>query len=342
MRSKNGILGETEKNPGNTLEKVYEKEERKAQKELAASLKFPFVNLSLAPINRETLTLIPEEKARDAQLVTFSKKGETIHVGIVNPKKKESQALLGWLKERGFDYKVFVVTKTALEKVFLRYPAARKQSPRIQGTVSVNHDLIERIQRTTRTLDQLKERVSKDEEDATSEILETILAGALAFSASDIHIEAEAGRSKIRYRVDGMLNDITFLRHEVHDLLISRIKILSRLLLNVHDTAQDGHFTIRSGGEEIEIRVSIIPSEYKEAVVLRVLNPRLLLSIHELGLREDLERIILEKVRAPYGMILVTGPTGSGKTTTLYAFIEDIKKPEINIITIEDPIENRV
>jgi type II secretory ATPase GspE/PulE/Tfp pilus assembly ATPase PilB-like protein len=136
-----------------------------------------------------------------------------------------------------------------------------------------------------------------------------------------------------------MLQDIVFFDIKIYKSLISRLKVLSKLKINITDQPQDGRFSVVFEGNEIEIRVSVIPAEYGEAIVLRILNPQSLISIEELGLRKDLVSIFEKEIKKPTGMMIVAGPTGAGKTTTLYAILKKINKPEVKIITIEDPIE---
>ncbi|MBA4319006.1 MAG: hypothetical protein C0412_11460 [Flavobacterium sp.] len=173
------------------------------------------------------------------------------------------------------------------------------------------------------------------------QILETIFAGAIANNASDIHFEPTEHFVKLRIRIDGLLHDVfNELRTDIYERLISRIKLFSGLKINVRDEPQDGRFTIHLAGKEIEVRVAIAPSEFGEVIVMRLLDPDIIsISLADLGIREDDLEIIKTEIRRPNGMILNTGPTGSGKTTTLYAFLKHKKSSEIKIITIEDPIE---
>lgn len=177
---------------------------------------------------------------------------------------------------------------------------------------------------------------------STTAILEAVLGGSLGLKASDIHFEPGKSSIKIRVRIDGVLYDAGGVNKEEYKFLLSRIKLLGGIKFNINEVAQDGRFTVtgKEDGRNIEIRVSINPSEYGETAVLRILDPSaFILDIDKLGLRED-DRIKIEKtLKKPNGMILVTGPTGSGKTTTLYAFVRKLSSPEIKIITIEDPIE---
>lgn len=173
-----------------------------------------------------------------------------------------------------------------------------------------------------------------------SEILEMILAGALTLEASDIHIEPGEKNVELRLRLDGVLQEITPFSPKIFGLLLSRIKLLSELKLNIKDKAQDGRFTIRTDEADVEIRTATLPGPYGEAVTLRILHPKTIsLALEDLGIHPYLMEQIRKVLTKPNGMLLTTGPTGSGKTTTLYAFIKKINAPGIEIITIEDPIE---
>ena len=220
---------------------------------------------------------------------------------------------------------------------------------KITGEVRIPPSIVN-IAQKIKNISDFKKKIEVSLEGEVTEILEIILGGAISLEASDIHIEPSEERVKIRTRIDGILEDILFIERRIYEGLLSRIKLLSGIKLNIADRPQDGRFTIlmppnnalpRSPSEypAIEIRVSTLPAEYGESIVLRVLNPKSLIDLESLGLRKDLLEIFKREIKRPNGMIIVTGPTGSGKTTTLYAFLKKIQKPEIKIITIEDPIE---
>jgi type IV pilus assembly protein PilB len=188
----------------------------------------------------------------------------------------------------------------------------------------------------------LKEKLEEAKTETTTDLLETIFGGSIQIGASDIHMEPEKESTKLRARIDGLLQDISTLSKEEHEDVLSRIKFLSGIKLNVEDRPQDGRFSVFMEGEKdlpIEIRISTLPAEYGETIVARILNPKSLISLEQLGLRKDLFETFKKEIRRPNGMIIITGPTGSGKTTTLYAFLKELQSPEIKVITIEDPIE---
>jgi general secretion pathway protein E len=209
---------------------------------------------------------------------------------------------------------------------------------KITGEVKIS-PVILNITKKMRNVSALKEKVEEFLEKSVSELSEVILGGAIILEASDIHIEPKEEEVKIRIRTDGILQDVTTFDPKTYQPLLSRIKLLSGIKLNITDRPQDGRFSIFINKIAVEIRVSTLPAEYGETIVLRILNPKTLVKLESLGLRKDLSATFQAEIKKPNGMIIVTGPTGSGKTTTLYAFLKRVQKPEIKIITIEDPIE---
>ncbi len=224
------------------------------------------------------------------------------------------------------------------------------QAKKITKEISIPRSLFLDAKKEISSISSFSSFLEKFLSSNTSEILEVILASSIILDVSDIHIEPEEENAKLRVRLDGILHDVIEFDLKIHKGVLSRIKLLSGIKLNITGKSQDGRFSITfpvierggidSGEDElIEIRSSSLPSEYGESVVMRLLNPKKLVEMEELGLRKDLGEIFTREVKRPNGMIIVTGPTGSGKTTTLYAILKKIRKPEIKIITIEDPVE---
>lgn len=223
--------------------------------------------------------------------------------------------------------------------------------PKITGEVKISKEDLGKI----KNIAQYKEKIEEFLFAKVTEFLEAILGGAILLDSSDIHIEPEEEKVKLRLRIDGILHDVMIFDFKAYKTLLSRIKLLSGIKLNIIDRPQDGRFTILmeetlaaetsshlppfTNAQVIEIRTSTLPAEYGEAIVLRLLNPKSLMEIEVLGLRKDLVEIFKREIKKPNGMIIITGPTGSGKTTTLYAVLKRINSPEIKIITIEDPVE---
>lgn len=210
---------------------------------------------------------------------------------------------------------------------------------KITSQVKIEKTVFSKIQNKVNNILDLKRQIEKVLGKEITKILEVILSGAISLNASDIHIEPEEEKVKTRIRIDGILHNVIFIEFKIYRALLSRIKLLSGIKLNITKKAQDGRFTILIGEEETEVRVSVLPSEYGESIVMRILSPKRLIKIEELGIREEIIGQFKKEIKKPNGMIIITGPTGSGKTTTLYAILKRIQKPEIKIITIEDPIE---
>lgn len=221
----------------------------------------------------------------------------------------------------------------------------RLSNSKITGEIKISPAILKELQEKVKNIPSFKKVIEAHLNAKITELSEILLGGGILLEASDLHIEPEENQSKLRLRVDGILQDVISFNEKTYEALLSRIKLLSGVKLNIADRPQDGRFSITmasSAGnkeESIEIRSSTLPAEYGESIVLRILNPKNLITMAALGLREDLSDIFNKEIQNPNGMIIVTGPTGSGKTTTLYAFLKEIRKPEIKIITIEDPIE---
>lgn len=210
---------------------------------------------------------------------------------------------------------------------------------KIVGKVKIDSISLAKIKKQIKNIPDYQAQIEKYLKYEITQLLEIILGGGINIEASDIHLEIEEKRAKIRTRIDGLLQDVMFIDQKTYAGLLSRIKLLAGIKLNITDTPQNGRFSIVLEGIPIETRVSTLPTEYGESMVLRILDPKNIIEIEALGLRKDLLATFTNEIKKPYGMIIVTGPTGSGKTTSLYAFLKRIQTPEIKIITIEDPIE---
>jgi len=208
----------------------------------------------------------------------------------------------------------------------------------ILGSTAVPKEITDDAKSITNIADFGK-KIEAYASDNITNLLDILLAGALTLEASDLHIEPQEQNARLRARIDGILQDVTVFNETVYHHLVSRLKLLSKLKINITNTPQDGRFTVFINDILIEIRTSSLPAEYGESIVLRILNPTHFMSLESLGLRKDIYDTFIEQIQKPNGMIVVTGPTGSGKTTTLYAFLSKIQSSELKIITIEDPIE---
>lgn len=326
------------------LEKIKKIQEENLAQNLAGKLNLPYINLFTTPINSEALTLIEEKNAKEANLAIFQKKYKSLHIAVLDPSNPKVQKILDDLKKQGYNFRIYICSMRSLIKAWSYYKFAPKEEKAITGEVGISTETMTKLQEEIKNTKDLNEKIKTISKSEISNVLEVIIAGALTLDASDIHIEPQEENVRLRLRLDGLLYDISFFNFHIYKLLLSRIKLLSELKINVHDIPQDGRFTISIKQEnkktEIEIRVSILPGAWGENIVMRVLNPKAIsVSIEDLGLQNFAYQIVMKELKKPNGMIINTGPTGSGKTTTLYAFIKKLNKPDVKIITLEDPVE---
>lgn len=326
------------------LDELRRREEEELMHILSSKYSIPYADLGPIAVDLDALRVVTADVAKDAQAAVFNKIDKRVQIGIRSPNNPKTQALLLSLKERGYLVEPFLVSQASLEKVWGRYEDLSFSFETKSGALDISSEEINAFLSKTHSIDDIRASIAEvlklKKGYRISRILEIVVAGSLALNASDIHIEPQENFIRLRYRLDGVLLDILELDKETYDLLLSRIKLLSGLKLNLRDVAQDGRFSIDVQDMEIEIRTSLLPGAYAESVVLRILNPKSIsVPLEELGLHPLLLERILKEITKPNGMLLTTGPTGSGKTTTLYAFMKKVYTPEIKIITIENPIE---
>ncbi|HYC83229.1 MAG TPA: GspE/PulE family protein [Candidatus Paceibacterota bacterium] len=306
----------------------------------------PYIDLSKQSISTDALRLIPEKEAREAQIAAFKLTGRTIHIAFMSPNNDKVQSILEDIKNKNYILIPYLCSEASLQRCWERYNDISASSRTKAGIIEISDEEINAQIEKFKDLKDITSTLEAESKDAESgvggisTILETILAGALTTKASDIHVEPEELVTRLRYRLDGVLQDITDLNPRIYQKILSRIKLVSGLRLNIRQSAQDGRFAIKVSGTEIEIRTSILPSAYGESIVMRVLNPKSIAATFEtLGVDDHLFKIFETEINKPNGLILLTGPTGSGKTTTLYSFLRKVNSSELKIITIEDPIE---
>jgi type IV pilus assembly protein PilB len=326
------------------IDELRKREEEELVKMLSDKYGVTYADLSAVPIEGDALHLIPEAKARDAGLAPFQMTGKKILVAVLAPEKKETVAAVKELQSRGFIPFLYMVSKASMERALGRYKEMSGSFETKAGILDVSTEFLDDVAGKIKNIHNIRETVGEvireNKGHKISSMFEIILAGAIAVEASDVHIEPEAEDVKIRFRLDGVLEAIMSIDLATYKLLNSRVKLISGLKLNVKDSAQDGRFSIKLGGVEIEIRTSVLPGAYGESVVLRILNPNAIsVPFEELGIDKRLFEVIGREIKKPNGIILTTGPTGSGKTTTLYAILKKIYDPGTKVITIEDPIE---
>ncbi len=323
------------------IEEIIEESEEESAKLRATRARLPYLDLALAPIAPEALTLIPENDARGALMAILTKEGRTLNIALHDPALAKTKEILARLRQEGFRISLFLVSKRSIEKAWGMYPKMPETHTQEEGVLTVEKDILEYTGHSVKTFaDFGKVLANAAREKNTSRLITTILALGFVTDASDVHFEPGENEVFVRLRIDGVLHDTTTLTWRTYDLILSRVKLLASLKLNIHTNAQEGRFSVNApDGKEFGVRASVIPAARKESVVLRILNPRSLISLTDLGMRRDFEKTVIQELEKPSGMILVTGPSGSGKTTTHFAFLKHLARRSVKIITIEDPIE---
>jgi len=326
------------------LEDMRKSEEEDVSRILAGRYGYNYLDLSAIPINSDAIRLLNEEEARASNVAIFDMVGKKLQVAILSPNDEKTKSILDRLMNDGYFPAAHMVSKKSLEKAWDRYKDLSYSSESTAGTFDIAGDNVVQLMEKIKHIADIKkltdELLGVKQTYRISKILEIMLAGALALGASDVHIEPEENDVRMRFRIDGVLLDAFRFDKNTYTLILSRLKLLSGLKLNVKDEAQDGRFSIKIKDNNIEIRTSLIPGAYNESIVMRLLNPKsIAVSLEDLGIEKRTLDVLIEQISKPNGMLLITGPTGSGKTTTLYAFIKKIYSPDVKIITIEDPIE---
>lgn len=295
---------------------------------IADLISVPYVDLSHLDIPNDILQIIPEVVAKSQRIIAFKKDVQGVHVAMANPHNIQMRDFLA--KKVDSPVVVYFASERDIFDSLKNY--SRNVVETFDQIISEN-------------LKKLKAVRGERVEPPIIKIVDTILTYAFQNKASDIHIEPQESAMLVRFRIDGMLHDIISFPLDLHNPILTRIKVLSRLPIDEHQSAQDGKFKFKIGfsNNDLDIRVSIVPITKGEKVVMRLLSERTRkLSLAELGF----SRAEYEKVRRsyekPYGMILATGPTGSGKTTTMYAILKLLNDREVNIATIEDPVEYEI
>jgi len=326
------------------LDELRKEEEEQLVASLAESkYGLPYINLYQFPVDNEALRFIAEKDALEMKVAPFKIVGKNIYIAIRSPQEDLKLRLNEQLGRKNLIPVFYMASTASLEKAWGRYREISLAESSQVGGIEISGDVLRDTAKDINNMQDIeklvKEALEGNKIHKVTRLLEIILAGAIAIKASDIHIEPEKERGRLRLRLDGILQDVIFFDLDTYRLINSRIKLLSGMKLT-STIAQDGRFNIMEGTEEISIRSSMIPGAYGESIVMRILDPKAIqVKFEELGIEPYLFGIVKEEIKKPNGLILVTGPTGSGKTTTLYAFLREIYSTEINIITIEDPIE---
>ncbi|KKS99952.1 MAG: hypothetical protein UW07_C0048G0002 [Candidatus Nomurabacteria bacterium GW2011_GWF2_43_8] len=303
----------------------------------------PYIDLYRLGIDNEALRAISEKDSREMNVAPFKLFGKNIFIAVHAPSDDLLTRLKDDMERKSLVPTFYMASTASINKAWDRYKEISMAESSKVGGIDISGEILRETAKKIEKMQDIQKMVTEALEGnkihKISHLLEIILAGAIAIKASDIHIEPEKERGRLRLRLDGVLQDINFFGMNIYRLLNSRIKLLSGMKLT-STIAQDGRFSIMEDKEEISIRTSLIPGAYGESIVMRILDPKSIqVQLEELGIEPYLFSVVEQEIAKPNGLILVTGPTGSGKTTSLYAFLRRIYSPEIKIITIEDPVE---
>ncbi|MFA5062327.1 MAG: GspE/PulE family protein [Patescibacteria group bacterium] len=313
---------------------VKAKEGLVAQK--AAALNLPYIDLFGFPVSSEALRLISEAEARASKAVCFFNLADEIRLGCVeySDEIKEMAYQIG--ERHHGNVKIYLISENSLEAILKLYANLPIVKP-VTKDINITDEELNKFKAGVVDFRSLAEQFKNV---SITDILTLIIASALKVDSSDIHVEAEENGIMVRYRIDGILHDVATLPKEEWKKFVSRIKLLAALKININDRPQDGRVTLKLSSGNLDVRVSTMPTVYGESVVMRILySGSKTVSFDELGLRGEAYERLKKEVERPNGMIITTGPTGSGKTTTMYAILKGLNKPGVKIITLEDPVE---
>lgn len=331
---------ETEEKFTNKMEDIKKKELETLAESKAAGMGLPHINLANFPVSQEALKQIPRETAEALGVVCFYYSSEEFRLGALEPDKPEVKQLLEDISTQKYSNgSLYVISKTSLDRVLKLYDNLPNLKP-ITKDLEIKAEDLQKVQADVNDFKSVQDLLAKSN---TTDLITILLGAGLKTEASDIHVEAEENRVVVRFRLDGILQDVAELSKEVFIKLISRIKLISSLKINITTKPQDGRFTIHLPEYDVDVRVSTIPTVFGESIVMRLLVQKQEgIKLEELGFSDRDFQVLSEEIKRPNGMIITTGPTGSGKTTTLYAVLHILNKPGVKIITLEDPVEYRM
>ena len=311
--------------------------------------KVSYVNLFSASIDNDAIRLLTEDTAKSLDVGPYKLVGKKVFLAVRSPISDGAIKAKKIIEVDGYTVELVMASEKSIQKVWSRYADLSFATRSRSGGLDISPDVLISLSEKIKKLDDAINEINIAIHDTNSgrhlsRILEVVLGSAIGLGASDVHIEPMEESVELRFRLDGVLRIITTFNNDIYKHVNTRIKLLSGLKLTINSNPQDGRFSAFMGVPpddiEISFRTSLIPGAYGESIVLRILNPKSIrVTLEELGISAPMFEIFMREIRKPNGMILLTGPTGSGKTTTLYSFLQKIYSPEVKIITIEDPIE---
>ncbi|MGE5297978.1 MAG: GspE/PulE family protein [Acidobacteriaceae bacterium] len=319
------------KNVYSELDRKFEEEETERN---AKKFKIPYINLFRFPVDLMALGTIPKDMAESSGAVVFFRESRNVKIGLTEPENKLVAEIIKGLSDQSYFVEKFMISKSSYHDLIANYSRA------VHFDSKASEISIHPHSTNIKTVEELSDHLSNA---SATDVIERILGPALDLDSSDIHLEPIKDGMKLRYRIDGVLQDVAQLPAISIHLIVSRLKLLSKLKLNLTTVPQDGSFHLLYADQPVDIRVSIIPSSFGESVVMRLLRQdRENLKFEDLGISGLALQRLNRQLEKPNGMILTTGPTGSGKTTTLYSLLSKLNGPGVKIITLEDPVEYRI
>ena len=302
---------------------------------------YPYVNLVGISIDYKILSLLPKEIAEKFKIVPFHQKEGKVSIAAVYPEDKEMlQTVIELTRAQDLDAGFAVTSASSIDYAIKGYdfaPPTKEQEPE---KLEITTKAQEKFEKEIDTLASLREKIQQV---STTKLLEVLMSGGIKNRVSDIHLEPREKGFRVRYRIDGVLHAIVDLPIESYKKLLQRVKFLAKLKMDLTTIPQDGKFSMTSEGKRVDIRVSTLPTVYGETIVMRLLEQEsIFYTLKELGFNKIVEKQVADAISKPHGLILNTGPTGSGKTTTLYAILDHLNKPGLKIITLEDPVEYQI
>ncbi len=333
---------------GKSIEEVLEEIGISADKILDAKSEYyniPSKNLEGGDIPYAVLKMVSEDAASHYGFVPIGLNDNVLEIGILDPENIEARDAISFIVGKlNTPYKIFLISEKDFKKILGSYKGlsgeVTKALTEIETELSGDMDKVKMLNPNEKE-DKIETKIIEDA--PVTKIVATILRYATEGNASDVHIEHMRDKIRVRFRVDGILNTSLVLPVEVHQAVVARIKILSNMRLDERRKPQDGRFSAKIEGRKIDFRVSTFPAYYGEKVVMRILDQEKgVKTLEEMGFSKRYLAMVREAMSRPYGMILISGPTGSGKTTTLYAMLSEINKDEKNVLSLEDPIEYNI
>lgn len=349
-KSDDVAIREESRNSGESIEAVLLKRgvsPDQILKSKGSSLGIPTRVMGESTVPFSVLQLIPEESAMHYGFVPLMINNGVLEVGIINPDNIEVRDALNFISSKiNMPFKVFLISEDDFKKVVAMYKGLSGEVTQalseLETALSGGDDLEQALEKNEDTTVSGSNDETRIIEDApVTKIVATILHYATDGNASDIHIEHVQDRVRVRFRVDGMLHTSLILPVKVHSAVVARIKILCKTMkLDEKRKPQDGSFSAKIEGRKVDFRVSTFPAYYGEKVVIRILDQEQgLKKLEDIGMTKRNLDLVKEAVKRPYGMILISGPTGSGKSTTLYSMINEVDREGLNVVSLEDPVE---